>query len=123
MRALISVLVLATACGGATVTVPMAAENNSGESGTATLKDLGNNQTQVVISLSTGIDTGLQAAHIHQGTCANVGTIIYGLTSVDGGQSTSTVSAKLSDLQGGQYIVNVHNSVNFSTYVSCGVIP
>jgi hypothetical protein len=116
-------LLLACACGAATVTVPMAAQNNSGETGTATLKDLGNSQTQVVISLTPGVDTGFQLAHIHQGTCGNVGNIQYPLTGVDGGSSTSTVGAKLSHLQGGKYIINVHNSVNPSTYVSCGAIP
>jgi hypothetical protein len=101
----------------------MAAVNNSNENGTVTLKDLGNGSTQVVLSLTPGTDTGAQPAHIHTGTCPGLGSIVYPLTSVVDGGSTSTVGAKLSDLEGGKYVINVHNSMQYTTYVSCGPIP
>src|SRR5438067_9399567 len=69
------------------VTIPLNEQNGSGESGTATLTDMGNGQTQVVLKLSNA-PTVAQPAHIHKGTCANLDpTPLYPLTSVTNGQS------------------------------------
>ena len=115
------------ACGGGgSVTVAMTQINNSGENGTAVLKDLGGGQTQVTISLQPGTDTGAQPVHIHNttdGTCPGLQSILVGLTPLTDGGSVSTVPFKLSDLQGHKYIINAHNSTNFTDYVSCGPIP
>jgi hypothetical protein len=100
----------------------MMAQMTSGQSGTAVLTEKGDS-TQVVISTSGGADTGAQAAHIHTGMCGSNGPILYPLNNVQGGTSTTTISAKLSTLTGGKTYINVHSSTNVANIQSCGNIP
>lgn len=66
---------------------------------------------------------GPQPAHVHSGTCADLGSVRYPLTSVENGTSESTVDESLENLLAGQFAVNVHKSAaEASTYVSCGEI-
>ena len=126
------VVVLGAGCGSGsksgsgTVTVALAQQNGSGESGTATLTKMGS-QTKVVIDLKGTSDTAVaiaQPAHIHKGSCAKLDpTPAYSLTSVESGKSSTTVDAKLDDLQKGAYAINVHKSAaDIKTYVACGDI-
>lgn len=85
-------------------------------------------------------------AHIHSGTCDQLGQIVYPLSSVSamdiegtpmaGGRqvgqtediypvdvSVTTVKAKLSDLVAGKYAINVHESMDkIQNYIACGNI-
>jgi Cu/Zn superoxide dismutase len=105
------------------VTVTMKAENGSGEDGTATLTQKGDD-VMVTIDVKNGTTTP-QPAHIHDGTCAKLGGVHYPLTNVVSGKSASTVkNTKLSDLETGAFAINVHKSADdLGTYVSCGDIP
>ena len=120
------VAVVAAGCGGAgnssgsgEVTVELAEQNASGESGTATLTAQGD-RTKVVIELQG--TSSAQPAHIHKGSCADLdATPAYALTDVNDGTSTSTVDAKLDDLRDGAFAINVHMSAaEIETYVACG---
>ena len=106
-----------------TLTVPLAAQGNSGVAGTAVLTDMGNGQTQVVIRVSTG-GNAVMPDHIHNGTCANLGDVKYPLNNVQNGTSTSTVAVSIADLLNGPgkpFAVNLHKSPQeASVYVSCG---
>lgn len=94
-------------------------QNNSGQQGTVTLTDLGSNTTRVLISIPALTFTN-QPAHIHTGTCAAPGPVVYSLTNVSGGQSDTTVNQNFDLLLGHGYIVNVHKSTSESTvYTSC----
>ncbi|MBF6614692.1 MAG: hypothetical protein IVW55_16395 [Chloroflexi bacterium] len=105
------------------ITVTMNAQNGSGQSGMATLTDMGNGQTTVSVNISGGIPDG-QPAHIHKGTCATLDpSPLYPLTSIVNGTSEATINASLSDLTSGTYAINVHKSkTEASVYVSCGDI-
>jgi hypothetical protein len=104
------------------VTVRMAAQNKSGESGTARLTPVGDDKTRVEISLKGA--KGTQPAHIHEGTCAKLDPKPkQGLENVVDGKSTTEVPMSLKDLRSGQYAINVHKSAeDLKTYVSCGNI-
>ncbi|MBD0338247.1 MAG: CHRD domain-containing protein [Thermoleophilia bacterium] len=106
--------------GGDAVTVELAAQNDSGESGTATLTPEGD-QTRVVLELSNPTDPS-QPAHIHPGTCANLDPApAYPLPNVEEGRSEATVDVALEELTGGEFAVNVHKSnEEASVYVACG---
>jgi hypothetical protein len=106
-----------------TATVTMKAENGSGEDGTATLAQKGDDVV-VTLDVKNGTTTP-QPAHIHTGTCAKLGGVQDPLTSVISGKSTTTVkNTKLSDLETGGFAINVHRSASdLGTYVSCGDIP
>jgi len=106
-----------------TMTVALAAENNSGESGTAVLKEV-NGKTLVTITM-TGAPKGVaQPAHIHVGACPGVGAIKYPLTSIINGQSNTTLNVKISELIAQEPLaLNVHKSTTLSkVYVSCGAL-
>jgi hypothetical protein len=111
-----------SASGSGPVTVQLAAQNGSGESGTATLTADGE-RTKVAIDLSSGSMTP-QPAHIHQGTCAELDAKPqYPLANVVDGKSESTVDASLAKLEGSAFAINVHESAqHIDTYVSCGDI-
>src|SRR5438046_8813539 len=98
-------------------------QNGAGESGTATLTDMGNGQTHVVVTLSNA-PAVTQPAHIHKGTCANLDpTPTYPLTSVTNGQSDTMVPVSLMTLTSGTFAINVHKSAaEANIYVACGDI-
>lgn len=106
------------------VSVTLDAQNNSGESGTAILKE-GNGQTTVTINLTGFTKDVLQPAHIHAGSCPGVDTVKYPLTNVVNGQSVTTISATLPELkQQLPLAINVHKSqAAIGTYTSCGQLP
>lgn len=105
-------------------TVKLAPQNNSGESGTATLTSVGQNQTKVVLQV-TGAPSGVsQPVHIHKGTCDKLDPKpAYPLSPLVNGKSETTVKASLDSLEKGGYAINGHKSAKeASTYVFCGNI-
>ncbi len=106
------------------VTVTLSPESNSGESGTATLTDLGNSQTKVDVTINGEPAGASQPEHIHKGTCSNLNPApAYALNPLVNGTSTTTVDVSLSTLQSGQFAINGHKSAQeLSTYVFCGDI-
>ena len=109
---------------GRVVTIDLAELNESGQSGTATLTEMGSN-TQVVLSLSEGtLQTEL--VHIHLGQCGDsLGGVDQALTSFIGGSgdSTTVVPVTLASLMDGDHAVNSHEAGNAGNYTSCGNIP
>jgi Cu/Zn superoxide dismutase len=106
-----------------TITVPMRAENKSGESGTATLTQTAKG-VHVIVEIKNAPSTA-QPTHIHPGTCAKLNPAPeYPLTSLASGKSvTDLPGKKLSDLTGGKFSINVHKSADdLKDYVSCGLI-
>ena len=112
-----------TAEGEAPVTVDLSEQSGSGQSGTATLEPMSGGMTHVVIELSSP-PADPQPAHIHSGTCAELGDVVHPLANVEGGSSETDVAASLEDLQAADFAVNVHMSeADIGTYVACGDIP
>lgn len=115
-------LAMPAAAAPSTVTVQLQQQNGSGESGTATLTQSGSD-VQVVIALG-GAPATAQPAHIHTGTCSTLGGVVYPLTSVTGGKSTTTVKGvTIAALLAKPNAINVHQSAeNLQKYVACGNI-
>lgn len=103
------------------MTVKLNEENNSGESGTATLKEE-NGKTTVTINL-TGFTEGIpQPAHIHTGFCPGVEAVKYPLSNIISGSSVTVLNATLADIrQNLPLAVNVHKSAQeIASYTACG---
>jgi hypothetical protein len=108
---------------GRTLVVPMSAQNNSGESGTATLVEDGG-RTNVVIAVS-GAPAGIaQPAHIHTGSCATIGGVKYPLNFPVDGKSETMIDVALDTLLGQLPLaINIHKSAaEANIYVACGDI-
>lgn len=130
----LALLSLAPGCGGddeggggeagaEAVEVELAEQNDSGQSGTATLEPAGEGMTRVTLELSDAPDAP-QPVHIHSGSCEELGDVAYPLTNLEDGRSETTVEASLDELRNGDFAVNAHESEeNIQTYVACGNIP
>jgi len=119
--ALAAVVALTSGAFAQETTVKLEAQNNSNESGTATLTPAGDS-TKVVLDVK-GAD-GTQPTHIHKGTCAKLDPKpAFPLSPVVNGKSESTVKASMKDLTSGGYVINGHKSAqDLKTYVFCGDI-
>ncbi len=106
------------------VTVPLTAQNSSGETGTATLTSEGD-KTKVVVAVK-GAPAGVaQPLHVHKGTCSQLDPKpAYGLTTLNNGKSETTIDVPLNTLQASAFAINGHKSAqDAKTYVFCGNIP
>jgi hypothetical protein len=106
------------------VTVELAEQDGSGESGTATLTAMGG-ETRVVLEL-TNPTTDSQPAHIHEGSCGPAlnPEPLHGLLNVAQGRSETVVKRPLSELTAGGLAINVHESNDaLDVYVACGNLP
>lgn len=112
---------------GDEVTFDLSEQSGSGVTGaTVTLRPLAENETAVVIDFPTegSGDEPAHPAHIHDGSCPDVGGVAFPLESISGGVSESQVDIGLDELQSGDYAVNVHKSdEEIQTYIACGDIP
>ena len=114
-------LLIGTSASAQETKVKLDAQNNSGESGTATLTPAGDS-TNVVLDVKGA--EGTQPTHIHKGTCATLDPKpSFPLSPVVNGKSETTVKASMKDLTSGGYAINGHKSAqDLKTYVFCGDI-
>jgi len=129
-RTLLALAVLLCACGPQELRVDMKSDNNSGQTGFAVMTLKSDKKFDLHIETTVPIDsTGTQRAHIHTGTCGEVGPIVVGLTFLNAlpegkwGSDSSDLPLDNLELDKGGYLVNVHDSTDPSLYVSCGEIP
>jgi hypothetical protein len=105
------------------LTLTLAEQADSGQSGTATLTADGDVRTRIVVELSNPPGPG-QPSHIHSGSCDDIGAVVAPLESVEGGNAESVVSMSLKELQGGDLIVHAHKSeAESKVSVACAEIP
>ena len=103
------------------VVVALSAQNNSGMNGTATLTSM-DGSTLVELAL-TGAPAGItQPAHIHTGSCATIGGVVYPLEFPVNGVSETTLNVSLDAILAQLPLaLNVHKSPEeVSIYVACG---
>ena len=117
----LAVVVVASGASAQETKVKLDAQNNSGESGTATLTPAGDS-TKVVLDVKGA--EGTQPTHIHKGTCDKLDPKpAFPLSPVVNGKSETTVKAPMKDLTTGGYAINGHKSAqDLKTYVFCGDI-
>jgi hypothetical protein len=112
---------------GRAITVPLAEENDSGASGTATLSG-GGDGASVTIELRG--DGGRYQAHIHDVSCeryrrmnnfgSQLASVTEGLNNVAGGRSASDLSEPLSSYTRSEVSINVHKFASPYPVVACG---
>ena len=121
--------IVETACGDIpageqdVLQVALGEQNESGQTGWATLTAKGDH-TEVVLNVLPG-DLESELVHIHSGSCGadTLGGVVYGLTNIADGVSVTTVGARLSSLRTGGFAINSHQKGEPSVYTTCGNIP
>lgn len=111
--------------GSSPIIVQLASVQNSGESGTATLQEIDGKVTVTITMAQDPFPDTSQPAHIHGGSCPDVGAVKYSLTPVVNGKSVTILPITLSDLRNqGDLAINVHKSAQeITVYTACGEIP
>ncbi|BDE05130.1 hypothetical protein WPS_04060 [Vulcanimicrobium alpinum] len=99
--------------------VTMAAQNGSGETGAAMLRDTARG---LVVTVHLKNAKGPQPMHLHKGTCAKLDPKpAYALHNVVNGMSVTTVPGVTIGELRGKFAINAHKSTtDIATYVSCG---
>lgn len=110
-----------TSSSARSIDVQLQEQNFSGETGTVTFSAEGS-KTRVVVDMPT-FAANPQPAHVHKGTCDELGAIAYALPNIVQGKSSTVVPVSLDELVKGTYAVNVHRSAKkLGEYVACGNI-
>lgn len=101
--------------------VALSAQNDSGMTGTATFTDV-DGSTLVELDLTGAPEEVVQPAHIHTGSCADIGGVVYPLESPVNGISETTLNVSLDNILGQLPLaLNVHKSPEETDiYVACG---
>lgn len=109
------------------VTFELHAENDSGQSGTVTLTDLGAGKTMVQVDVTGEPAGAIQPLHIHEGQCGpTLARLAFNLEDLVDGKSSTTIDASLHSLttEGFAFAINSHKSYqDYTVYVLCGNIP
>jgi hypothetical protein len=78
-------------------------------------------KTRVVISITGEPAGAIEPSHIHKGVCGHPGSVIYPLTDVVAGHSTTVVNAPISKVVVAGDSVNIHKSAaQLNQYMACG---
>jgi len=87
--------------------------------GTATISDAGGGRTRVVVRVNPANPN--MPGHIHSDACPGAGPVVYPLTNVVNGQSTTDIDAPIADVLAKGKSINLHKSPDQAgIYVSCG---
>ena len=105
------------------IEVNLQEQNESGESGTAVITEV-EGKVRVVLNLTGEPEDGVQPAHIHTNSCADLGGVQYPLESLTNGSSETILEVSMAELQTGLPLsINVHKSPEEAgVYVACGNI-
>jgi len=101
--------------------VTLASQNNSGQQGNVDLEET-DGKVKVMVKLNAVSPDVSQPVHIHEGTCANIGKIVYPLTALSSGSSETMLDVSLDELLAAMPLsINAHKSVEeIGEYVACG---
>jgi Cu/Zn superoxide dismutase len=108
--------------GAADLTLQLVEQNSSGQDGTATFTSLAGGRTRIVLELTNPPEVP-QPAHVHSGTCDDLGDPVVALTSVEDGTSDTEVERSLEELEQGDLVVHAHKSeAEYDVSVACAPI-
>ena len=113
---------------GMAVTVTLNPVGGSQANGQATMTP-GTSDTQVQITLNGLEPNSAHAGHIHQGTCASLGSVVVPLPEITAdangtGTATGSATVQTSTLHSGQHVISYHQSgsANPGAPIACGEI-
>ena len=94
--------------------------SRTGQHGTITLAPVGD-KTRVVIEIVGEPSGAVEPAHIHKGNCTHPGAVVWPLTDVVAGHSSTLVNAPMDKVNVMGDSVNIHKSAAMlNVYMACG---
>ncbi len=100
----------------------LAAQNGSEQEGTATFTPLGVGRTRIVMELTNPPDVS-QPAHVHSGSCDDLGDPVFALTNVEEGRSETEAPVSLEQLVEDEVVIHAHKSeAEYDVSVACAPI-
>ena len=126
-----AVLVAGVGCGGDDgdaaggddeLTLELAAQNGSEQEGTATFTPLGVGRTRIVMELTNPPDVS-QPAHVHSGSCDDLGDPVIALSDVEDGRSETEAPVSIDQLVEDEVVIHAHKSeAEFDVSVACAPV-
>ncbi|MFW6195096.1 MAG: hypothetical protein ACOC5M_01065, partial [Chloroflexota bacterium] len=108
--------------GGLELTVHLSEPSGRYQSGEAVLNSA-NGQTRVTVNVSPPRDEA-QPAHVHAGSCDDVGPVVHFLENVVTGYSETLLDVPMNEIADGGHVINLHlSSDRFEVYTACAPIP
>jgi hypothetical protein len=102
------------------IKVYMNAQNNSGESGSASIYDV-NGKAKVILTMAGAPANTVQPNQVYFGSCSNLGAVRYPLTNAGNGIYITILPVSLAELASIPFAINVHKSTTeIGAYVACG---
>jgi hypothetical protein len=96
--------------------------SRSGQTGTITLTPVGE-KTRVVVNITGEPQGAIQPIHIHKGACGHPGAVVWPLTDLVAGHSTTLVDAPIAKVNVVGDSVNTHRSAaQLNQILACGNI-
>ena len=104
------------------LTLELVEQNESNQSGAAMFERLDDGGTLIVLELTNPPDVS-QPAHVHFGTCDDLGDPLVPLTAVEDGRSETETQTSLERLQGGDLVIHAHKSdAEYEVSVACAPV-
>jgi hypothetical protein len=108
--------------GDAALTVELAEQNGSGQAGTATFTLRDGGGTRILLEL-TNPPLKPQPAHVHDGSCDDLGDPVVALANVVGGRSETDTDLSLDELEGDGLVIHAHKSESeYDVSVACAPV-
>ena len=110
------------AAGGDELTLQLTEQAGSGQEGTATFTSVGAARTRIVLELTNPPDVP-QPAHVHSGSCDDLGDPVVALTDVEDGRSETEAEMSVDQLTQGDLVIHAHKSeAEYDVSVACAPI-
>jgi hypothetical protein len=104
------------------LTLELAEQNGSEQEGTATFTPLGVGRTRIVMELTNPPDMS-QPAHVHSGSCDDLGDPVIALSAVEDGRSETEAPVSLAQLVEDELVIHAHKSeAEYDVSVACAPI-
>ena len=104
------------------LTLELAEQNGSEQEGTATFTPLGVGRTRIVMELTNPPDVS-QPAHVHSGSCDDLGDPVIALSDVEDGRSETEAPVSIGQLVDDEVVIHAHKSeAEFDVSVACAPV-
>jgi hypothetical protein len=104
------------------LTLELAEQNGSEQEGTATFTPLGVGRTRIVMELTNPPEVS-QPAHVHSGSCDDLGDPVIALSDVEDGRSETEAPVSLEQLVEDAVVIHAHKSeAEYDVSVACAPI-